>query len=83
MSNPIPQPLGDTDFPPPDGTCWCGCKDKPARRGSYFKAGHDRKAEKWLMKLHYGEVVGMLWSHGYGSKQKNIREEAERQGVLE
>jgi hypothetical protein len=35
------------------------------------------------MRLHYGEVVGMLWSHGYGPGRKNIRTAADKEGLVE
>ena len=82
MRNRVPIPKGDLNVPLPGGECWCGCEQE-TKRGSYFKQGHDRRAEKWLMRLHYGEVVGMLWSHGYGPGRENIRTVADKEGLVE
>ena len=78
----VPDPKGELDVPYPDGKCWCGCGETTGR-GSYFRQGTDRRAEKWLMRLHYGEVVEMLWSHGYGPGRKNVRQTAIDSRVFE
>jgi hypothetical protein len=58
----------------PDGRCWCGC-GKDAKIGSFFLAGHDRKAESAVIKMEYGGVAEFLVAHGYGSDGKNPAKE--------
>ena len=48
----------------PTGKCWCGCgEDVPV--GSFFRSGHDRKAESAVIAMEYGSVVEFLAEHGY------------------
>ncbi|HUX48130.1 MAG TPA: hypothetical protein VMV76_02985 [Dehalococcoidia bacterium] len=54
----------------PTGKCWCGCgEDVP--RGSFFLAGHDRRAESAVILVEYGSVVEFLAEHGYAPGGKN------------
>lgn len=57
----------------PNGKCWCGCGADVSRR-SYFKPGHDRKAESSVIEMEYGGVVEFLVEHGYGPDGKNVFE---------
>ena len=54
----------------PTGECWCGCGDE-ARRGSFFRAGHDKKAESAIILVEYGGVPEFLAKHGYSPGGKN------------
>ena len=49
----------------PTGTCWCGCGEPT---NNYFHPGHDRKAEKALLEIVYGQrsIADMLAMLGYG-----------------
>lgn len=58
--------------------CWCGCGQRTKRLGSFFVGGHDRKAESWLIKMHYGSVPQFLLDHGYGPDGKNLKDEWEQ-----
>ena len=60
----------------PTGSCWCGCGDETLR-GSFFLAGHDRRAESDVILVEYENVVGFLDRHGYGPGGKNARKAAE------
>lgn len=54
----------------PTGKCWCGCgADVP--RGSFFRSGHDRRAESAVIAVEYGGVVEFLSEHGYDPGGKN------------
>ena len=61
----------------PTGTCWCGCGHETAI-GSFFRAGHDKKAEAAVIHREYGGVANFLAAHGYGPDGKNPRRESER-----
>lgn len=56
----------------PTGECWCGCAEATNR---FFKQGHDRQAEAWLIKGKYGGIPQFLVAHGYGPGKKNLRQE--------
>lgn len=62
----------------PTGECWCGCGEE-AGIGSFFKPGHDKRAEGYLIKLLYGSVAGFLDAHGFGPEQRNLTREYEEQ----
>jgi hypothetical protein len=58
----------------PTGKCFCGC-DAITKDGSFFLAGHDKKAESMLTKLKYGtenSVALRLVYEGYGPGLKNL-----------
>lgn len=58
----------------PSGQCHCGC-NAPTKDGSFFLAGHDKKAESMLTKLKYGvenSVALRLADEGYGPGGKNL-----------
>lgn len=60
----------------PTGRCWCGCgQDVP--RGSFFRSGHDKKAESAVILIEYGGVPEFLVQHGYGPNGKNPSESLE------
>ena len=61
----------------PDGTCWCGCGGDAAR-GSFFQAGHDKRAEAAVVKTRYGTIPDFLVAHGFGPGGKNPSLELER-----
>lgn len=56
----------------PTGECWCGCG---AAAKSFFKGGHDRRAESLLIMGKYGGVAQFLDANGYGPGKKNLSEE--------
>ena len=48
----------------PTGTCWCGCgAEVPI--GSFFLAGHDKKAESRVIMEVFGDVPHFLAAFGY------------------
>jgi hypothetical protein len=49
----------------PTGTCWCKCGTE-TKRGSFFAAGHDKRAESAVIVDEYGDVAAFLVEHGYG-----------------
>lgn len=55
----------------PTGECFCGCNNVTSI-GSYFVAGHDRKAEAWLTEMRHKNSVGRLVKLGYGPGGKNL-----------
>jgi hypothetical protein len=64
----------------PTGECWCGCKSK-TNDGSFFLAGHDKRAESMLTKLEYGwenAIVHRIANAGYGPGGKNLLTEFEK-----
>jgi hypothetical protein len=53
----------------PTGECWCGCgTETPV--GSFFAAGHDKRAESEVILNEYGSVPEFLLAHGYGPLRK-------------
>jgi hypothetical protein len=56
----------------PTGKCWCGC-DKDVPRGSFFLAGHDRRAESAVIQIKYGSVVEFLDAYGYTPDGKGLQ----------
>lgn len=81
------KPAVSTNWPRPlpAGVCWCGCGAVvPAR--SFFRSGHDRRAEAMLKTIHYGSVADMLAAHGYGPGATNLQERLsslEEEGLLD
>ena len=70
-------------LPPPNGYCFCGCGNAVAP-GSYFKTGHDKKAEGDMNAIHHGDsVVQRIVDRGYGPGEINLHDEAIRQGLRE
>ena len=70
-------------LPRPNGACFCGCGSSVAP-GSYFKIGHDKKAEGDMNALHHEDsVVQRIVDLGYGPTGRNLHEEAIRAGVRE
>jgi len=64
----------------PTGECWCGCGEQTPV-GSFFKQGHDKRAEARLIRLVYGSVAGFLDAYGFGPGGRNLRQEwAEQEG---
>jgi hypothetical protein len=59
----------------PTGVCWCGCGTQVGPE-SFFAPGHDKWAEGYVTKTHYGSVAGYLDSHSYGPHGRNARKEA-------
>ena len=58
----------------PTGQCHCGCNAE-TKDGSFFLAGHDKKAESMLTKIKYGaenSVALRLAHEGYGPGGKNL-----------
>jgi len=50
-----------------EAMCSCGWAEKK-HSGSQFLPGHDRKAEKKILDIHYGgSVLGLLHFHNYRS----------------
>jgi hypothetical protein len=50
-----------------EAMCHCGCGQR-THPGSNFLPGHDRKAEKKILDIHYGgSVIGLLHFHNYRS----------------
>lgn len=60
----------------PTGECWCGCGEQ-ARIGSFFKSGHDRRAESAVIAIEYGSVAHLLDHHGFGPGGRNAMREKE------
>jgi len=54
----------------PTGECWDGCGEQTAR-GSFFRPGHDRRAETAVIRAEYGGVAEFLVEMGYGPGGKN------------
>jgi len=64
----------------PDGKCWCGC-NVPTKEGSFFHAGHDKRAESMLTRLKFGPenaIAHRLADAGYGPGGKNLLAEYQR-----
>jgi hypothetical protein len=61
----------------PTGECWCGCGEETGL-GSFFRPGHDKKAESYVIALDFGTVADFLDARGYGPGGKNPRVEFER-----
>lgn len=59
----------------PTGQCWCGCGEEAAI-GSFFRAGHDKKAEAALVRIKYGSIAEFLHEEGYGPGGRNAIREA-------
>ena len=60
----------------PTGECWCGCgAEVPI--GSFFKPGHDKRAEAAVITVEYGSVAGLLDAHGFGPGRRNATAEWE------
>lgn len=57
----------------PTGLCWCGCR-QATERGSFFFAGHDKRAESAVIMAEFGGVPEFLHAFGYGPEGKNPRE---------
>jgi hypothetical protein len=60
------------------GECYCGCDDGPTKPGSFFHAGHDKRAESMLTRITYGNensVAVRVVDAGYGPGGKNLTEE--------
>ena len=55
----------------PMGKCWCGC-GKPTK--SYWRSGHDRKAQQALLETVYGEgtIADWLARLGYGPENSVV-----------
>ena len=67
----------------PSGQCQCGC-NAPTKEGSFFLAGHDKKAESMLTKIKYGmenSVALRLADEGYGPGGKNLLAEYNKLGA--
>jgi len=47
----------------PTGECWCGCKT-PVDLGSFFAAGHDKRAEARVIMEVFGGVPQFLAAFG-------------------
>lgn len=61
--------------PLPTGECWCGCGlETPV--GSFFAAGHDKKAESRVIVEQFDNVPGFLVAHGYAPGGPNWRKES-------
>ena len=63
--------------PQPNGLCWCGCGGE-VKPGKFFVQAHDRWAEAYVIRSHYGTIAAFLEHHGYGPDGKNARREADR-----
>ena len=65
----------------PTGECWCGCGEEVPVR-SFFRPGHDKRAEAAVATVVYGGIANMLEAHGFGPGKRNpVRElEAYRAG---
>jgi hypothetical protein len=50
----------------PTGHCWCGCGDSNLALGSFFSAGHDKRAESKVIIEVFGSVPRFLVAFGYG-----------------
>jgi hypothetical protein len=61
----------------PTGECWCGCGEE-TQVGSFFVAGHDKRAEAAVVKTVYGSVPALLIAHGFGPDGKSADEELRR-----
>ena len=67
----------------PTGQCFCGCGAEVGK-GSFFKTGHDKKAEGDMNAIHHDDsVVKRMIDRGYGPGGKNLHEEAIAVGVRE
>lgn len=55
----------------PTGTCWCGC-GKATEIGSFFRPGHDKKADAHVIEMRYGSVADFLVHHGFGGRQGDL-----------
>lgn len=62
----------------PNGECWCGCGED-AGIGSFFKPGHDKRAESMLLRMRYGSVAGFLDAYGFGPGRRNLKQEYDEQ----
>ena len=61
----------------PTGECWCGCGEE-AKVGSFFLAGHDKKAESLVVEIEFeGSVARLLDWYGFAPGGKR-RAEFER-----
>lgn len=61
----------------PTGECWCGCgAEVPI--GSFFKPGHDKRAEAAVIKVKYGSIARFLDENGFGPDGRNAMQEWER-----
>lgn len=55
----------------PTGQCWCGCGEE-AGIGSFFRKGHDKKAERGLRELlGWQDIARFLFANGYGDVPGN------------
>jgi hypothetical protein len=68
----------------PTGECWCGCGEEVSER-TFFKPGHDRRAESAVIKVLYGSVARFLDEQGFGPGRRNAMRELEayRRGMTE
>lgn len=58
----------------PTGECWCGCgAEVPS--GTFFKPGHDRRAESAVIAIKYGSIARFLVDHGFGPDGRNAAQE--------
>jgi hypothetical protein len=67
--------------PRANGTCWCGCGGE-VKPGKFFVQTHDRWAEAYIIRTHYGSIAAFLEYHGYGPDGKNARREAVQTGEV-
>jgi hypothetical protein len=57
----------------PNGKCWCDCGGSP-KPGSYFLAGHDKRAEAYLAAIEESEsIADRLASNGFVPGGKGLR----------
>jgi hypothetical protein len=57
----------------PTGECWCGCgAELPV--GSFFAAGHDKRAEARVIAEQYENIPGFLAAHGYAPGGEHWKE---------
>ena len=68
----------------PTGECWCGCSEEISER-SFFKPGHDKRAEAAVITVLYGSVAGFLDEHGFGPGRRSATRELEayRRGITD
>jgi len=52
------------------GECWCGCGAETPR-GSFFLAGHDKRAEARAILAEFGGIPEFLAHFGYAPGGKN------------
>ena len=62
-----------TPLPLPTGACLCGCREQTGR-GSYFRQGHDKRAESMIVKMHHGSILELVIDSGYGPGKQSVTE---------